>query len=300
MKKYVLIAKTKKETIKIDWTKISLFKNYSKEKYKLQKIDFFCSHYKNQDELLYALAINELLTLKQLNSIKSLLVEEITSAPKKNKDILIKTPKLQNELIYNSSQKYLLNDYNLIRLLCYLINDFEFISQLYNHYVTNGIYNPLSVRILSSRIDVINQKIEEGFTNLQGKKIGLIRERNNLDSSLLALTKMYIYSETIHNGRELTLKEENLVETYVEEFFTREKYYVTGCKQGNYEKNIFEYRRNKNKEKIINQLQFHNLLIFIQNYLNEKKEKEQAEYSFCNKKKNPSKSFEIPGQLSLF
>lgn len=295
-KKYMLIAQTDNETIEINWNKITSFESFKKGKYKLQNIDFFTSHYKNHEHLLAILInngclTNSCLTLNQLYKIKIMIIElkqQINSS---------KVNESQNnslELIYKRSQKYLLEDYQIICLLYNLLNDFEFIKTLYKYYVTNGEYNLQAINILNNQIEQINGKISKGNTNTKGFYIGLIKERNRLNESYLLLNKIYNYSKKITQNIDTTLKSRNLAEAYIEEFFLREKYYVTGCKQGIYEKKILSYKTGSNQEKCINDLKFHNFLILIQNYL---KSKEVANIDSQQDKTN---SDEIPGQLRLF
>lgn len=287
-KKYMLIAQIKNEQIEINWDKITPFESFRKEKYKLQNIDFFTSHYKNHNQLLVALANNNCLTLSQLHKVKIMITNFNINTTNPNNSLL--------EPIYKKSQKYLLEDYQTIILLHQLLKEFEFIKILYDFYVTNGNYNPYSISILNSRIKQISNKIEKGSDNLKGLYIGLIKERNHLSDSLTLLNQIYNYSCSISKNITLPLKEQNLAETYIEEFFYREKYYVTGIKPGNYDRKILSYKANKKNEKYVNELQFHHLLILIQNYLESKDTIEQ------NKPQQKILTFdnEIPGQLKLF
>ncbi len=286
--KYMLIAQINNEQKEINWEKITPFESFKKGKYRLQNIDFFTSHYKNYGQLLIALVNNNCLTLSQLHKVKIMIMN---CSDKSNE-----TNNLSLELIYKQSQKYLLEDYQTLLLLYELLNEFEFINILYNFYVTNGQYNARSINILNSRIEQIKEKIEKGYKNLKGIYIGLIKERNNLQSSFTLLSQIYNYSKAVSQNVSMSLKEENLAKTYMEEFFYREKYYVIGSKQGNYDKQILSYRTNKNHEKCVNELQFHNLLILIQNYL-ENKETPQLNTSPLKKL---IKDDEIPGQLRFF
>lgn len=298
-KKYMLIAQINNEAIEINWDKITSFESFKKGKYKLQNIDFFTSHYRNHEHLLAVLINNGCLTLNQLYKVKIIITEikQQTKSTKNNN--FSKTNKSKNnslELIYKISQKYLLEDYQIICLLYNLLNDFEFIQALYKYYVNDGEYNLQAINILTSQINQINDKISEGNTNIKGLYIGLIRERNRLNESYLLLNQIYNYSKAISQNIDMPFKNRNLVEAYIEEFFLREKYYVIGCKQGIYEKRILSYKINTNQEKYINDLKFHNLLIFIQSYL---KRKEEPNINNQHSKKITN-DYEIPGQLKLF
>ena len=298
-KKYMLIAQINNEAIEINWDKITSFESFKKGKYKLQNIDFFTSHYRNHEHLLAVLINNGCLTLNQLYKVKIIITEiKQQTKPTKNNNFS-KTNKSQNnslELIYKISQKYLLEDYQIIFLLYNLLNDFEFIQALYKYYVNDGEYNLQAINILNSQINQIDEKISKGNTNIKGLYIGLIKERNHLNESYFLLNQIYNYSEAISQNIDMPFKNRNLAEAYIEEFFLREKYYVIGCKQGIYEKRILSYKINTNQEKCINDLKFHNLLIFIQSYL---KRKEDPNINNQHSKKITN-DYEIPGQLKLF
>ena len=59
--KYVLIAKTKFGIIEINWTSIKDFAPLTKQKYKLEKIDYFTTHFIDENELIEFLIKNNLL-----------------------------------------------------------------------------------------------------------------------------------------------------------------------------------------------------------------------------------------------
>lgn len=298
-KKYMLIAQINNEAIEINWEKITSFESFKKGKYKLQNIDFFTSHYKNHEHLLTVLINNGCLTLNQLYKAKIMIIELKQQINSTTNNHPLKTNQSQNnslELIYKRSQKYFLEDYQIICLLYNLLNDFEFIKLLYKYYVTEGEYNLQAIKILNSQINQVNEKIYKGNEKLKGLYIGLIKERNRLNESYLLLNQIYDYSKAITQNIDMSLKNRNLAEAYIEEFFLREKYYVIGCKQGIYEKRILSYKVNPNQEKCINDLQFHKFLALIQSYL---KSKEDSNINSQHSKKITN-DYEIPGQLKLF
>lgn len=287
-KKYMLIAQINNEQIEINWDKITPFESFKKGKYRLQNIDFFTSHYKNYDQLLITLLNNNCLTLAQLRKARIMITNCSANTNDPNNTSL--------DLIYKRSQKYFLEDYQIICLLYALLNDFDFIKILYDFYTTKGGYNAYAISILTTRINQITDKIEQGNDKLKGLYTGLIKERKRLNDSFSLLNQIYHYSSNINNNISMSLKERNLAETYIEEFFIREKFYVTGSKPGNYDKQILSYRRNSKNEKCVNELQFHNLLILIQNYL----ESKESIQSNTQVQKTLMKDGEIPGQLKLF
>lgn len=297
-KNYMLVAQLDDQILEIDWTKITLFESLKKEKYKLHKIDFFTSHYKNQDLLKTILLDNGILTIHQFSKAKLAIMpftrEETTiivnGKTKKKKNISYSENELDGGLVYKKSQKYLLDDYHIIHLLYSLLDDFEFIKRLYDFYIVNGKYNKQNINTLQSQISQIEEKIKQGKSNLNGLRLGLIIQRDQLNESNFLLTSIYSYSQAKTEKKPLTLSQKNLAEANIEEFFNREKYYVIGCKQGTYERRVLSFKLDQKKQRCINQLQFHTLITFIQNYLQELEAKNNLEkFEYPKQKKIRSK-----------
>lgn len=291
---YALVAKENDKVFEINWSKIKEYNELSKSRFKLKKIDFFTTNYTNEIEILKILVESNLLTAKQLNKIK-LMIYPI----KKEKNSIIYSSETIGEPIYKNLKPAFNDDAYAISLLNNLIKNEEFASLLYDFYVKYGKFSQNNIDEIYQKIYYTNESAKkENNVKYQNILFGLSKQLKDINENRSILGSICNYSRELNKYGNVSSELETCIRNYVEEFYLRQKYYVTSYKETYHDKRIFTFKINKNNERSINYPELHKLLLFIQNYLNSKKPEKTSHEKILKSKKN--EILFIDGQLPLF
>lgn len=290
---YALVTTEKDKLTEIDWTKIKSFEHLRKSKYKLDKIDYFTSHYTNELEILKVLVESGLLALKQLKKVK------LTIYPiKRDNNIIRYADRSIEGLIYKEINTALENDSYVISLLNTLIKDENFVNKLYDFYIVNGKYNINNLNDLECKIISVEENLQKNYSvKLQNILYAYKRMRKNFIDNINLIENISNYSRELNRYGHTSNNLNNSIKNNIEEFYLRQKYYVLSYEEGTSDRRILSFRKNKNNQLSVNYLEFHQLIVFIQNYITSKKEEPLQEKVLKKTNINP---IYIDGQLSFF
>ena len=291
---YALVAQDKDKLIEIDWTRVKSFEHLLKKIYKLNKIDFFTSNYSNEAEIIKVLVESGILSLNQLKRIKL----KIYPIKKQNNNIIYSTEDI-GDLIYKQFALALTDDSYVIALLNTLIKDEKFTSELFDFYITNGKYNKENIYDIERKIYNINNLSDTTLDiKLQNILYGLQKQSKNIRVNISLIENICNYSRELNRYGNVSNELSTVIRYYVEEFYLRQKYYVTSYEETFYEKRILYFRKDKDDNRTINYLELHRLISFIQGYVNSKFQADSLQQKTLKKEK--SNPLFIDGQLSLF
>ena len=258
---YVLVGKTQKEKIIIDWTKVQKFATDKKRKYKLDRIDYFTSHFLNREELLDLLLKTGLITPEQ--SIGMSFWVYPASQSQNGKKLI--EPKLSPDhleygIAYRRVSKYLEDDSALIAFLQSKLDDFKFIQALYNKYAneSNGKYGKKKLENLQYMYD---HELNEGKKKGYLVQLIHVREQHSL------LRNIYAYSQMKSNGEYIEKEQYESVRNNIREFFIREVYNVIRTTDGLYDNRELELGKNKDGSYQTSYINRHHLVMFISKQL---------------------------------
>ncbi len=301
---YVLVAKKENEFIEIDWTKIEAFHHFQKEKYKLEKIDFFTRHYIDQNDLINALLKMNLLSLEQLKNIRLWIypakqntkLEMINGRKRRVSSPLYAPSHLPYGLAYQKHTP-LYDDFYIIHLLQSKLKDWDFISKLYNKYAKEGDYSERNYQSLETKINSTKQAMSSSSREEQERyerilksyyhQYYAIKEMNSL------LNSVRRYTLDVNSSLLPSHEQQESVRNNIKEFFLRLKYVVVSCRDGINDNRTLEFKLDANQKRTVNYLAFHEFFLFLQKCLEEEKPKQEETPKILKKKK------EVDGQISL-
>ncbi len=308
---YVLVATNKEKIMEIDWAQVKTFENLKKRKYKLEEIDFFTKHFTNVQELISVLRCNNILGMQTYENLnldiypaKQNKVTELVNGKKKSVSRPIyDIDSLPYGIMYKRQSQLFQNDQFIINLLQSKINDFSFIEQLYKIYTSNGVYSTTNFNILTNKIDNIIRAMNQNtsisnITRYRQILQALEKERNNFQEIYGLLSSIYNFSK--NSTKEFNYSNTAIicVKNNIEEFFLREKYYVTGFIDGLNDNRYLEFKRDKNGQRCINYFSYRFLLMTIDNIINEQRKSDLKSNEEKRKILIPNKAKEI--QMTLF
>lgn len=301
---YVLTARINGEIIEIDWTKIKEYSALKKQKYKLEKIDFFTQHYLNPNELLNFLINTNLLPRSQISKAqlwiypaKQIKLEKIIDG--KTKKIVVPeyaSAHLKYGLAYKDSEKLFNDDQYTIYFLQSKLNDEAFITKLYNKYAQYGAYSEKNMEILKLKIENTKRTLVNVFGQEHERYERILKsyykQYFNIREMYGLLVSIQAYAQNVNRGNYLDNEAIESARNNIREFYLREKYKVISCTDGLNDNRYLKFEKDKDGNLKVNYLALHELLMFIVSSL-------PQEFNHQNikvKKKND----DIEGQLSFF
>lgn len=310
---YVLAAKTDKGIVEIDWTAIQRFKEFKKEKYKLERIDFFTRHYVNNVELINELISSGIIHEEDMTGARLWIypakqnkVTEIIDGKKKSISKPLYAPEhLQYGLAYKSYTP-LFDDLYIVYLLQSKLSDFEFITKLFNKYGVQGNYSErncenLRAKINSTQLAIANARTPNERENYERILKSYWKQYHDITEMYGLLISIRAYSMSVNNGEYQDNEAIESARNNIREFFLREKYDVIKCHDGLNDNRRLEFAKDKDGNTKINYLAYHNFIMFIGSLLgDELKPKEITTPPVEKVKKLRKKDIPIEGQLSLF
>ncbi len=306
---YVLVIKNNKGIMEIDWTKVHNFSQYKKEKYKLERIDFFTRHFLESNDLLNTLLSEKIITSEDsynarlwIYPAKQNSVTELVDGKKKKVSKPLYAPEhLQYGLAYKSFSP-LFDDQYVIHLLQSKLNDFDFISKLFNKYAVQGSYSERACENLRAKIEStkfsLGSAVGAQYEYYERILKSFYKQYHDISEMYGLLLSIRAYSQN-HNCGEFQSNEAiESARNNIREFYLREKYTVIKCTDGINDNRDLEFELDKTGYPKVSYLALHNLLMFIGTNLPDifgPKEKETPKVKKMSKKNMP-----VEGQLSLF
>ena len=182
-------------------------------------------------------------------------------------------------------------DIDLFSIFKQQIIEPDFCLLLKKYYIEEGKYNKHKLYELEDKIKQLKNNIQlyPNNTKIKNYYFSLIKKFNSLNESYSLLNSIIRYNQLLNNNYYIDNELKLSIDNNINEFISREKYYVTGYKDGVNDNRTLFYEVDNNFNKKINYKQLHYLISIIQMYILNK-EKKAIENS-CN-------NFEK--QLSLF
>ncbi len=304
---YVIVGKSGEKPIIIDWTKIKRFAKLKSKRYRLDKIDFFTTHYTSRESLIAELINSEVLTPSEARGIKLQLCQ--VRQDKKALDGIDFKPNgnLRFGLAYKAYLPLFKYDKVVIRTLQDHLDDYDFIESLCSKYRSEGPYNDFAFDALENKIHKIENAEHYNYSEYQKQKKALQSYRYRYQQMAVVrglLDSMLAYaSHKTHTPGETRSAYNN-----AKEFFLRIKYQVVSSYDRVDDATELTFKENKDGTIAVKYLEFHNFIMWLGSKLDLElgefaQNKEEIVYPLAKKKKTikkRTKKDQVEGQTSLF